>query len=166
VDADATMAAARAFPSGAHVAEVEIDPATGETRVVAYTAVDDCGRVLDATLVDGQLHGGLAQWRRAGARRARRLRRGQRPAADRQLHGLRDAARGLAAAVDRAAPPGAVAEQSLGAKGAGEAGTTGALPALANAILDALAPAGVTALQLPASPHRVWRALRDATTRR
>lgn len=161
LDAKATMPAARAFPSGAHVAEVEIDPATGETRIVAYTAVDDCGSVLDAALVDGQLHGGLAQ----GAGQVL----GEHAIYDEDgqlLTGsFMDYAMPRAGWLPRLTAlhhPVPSPTNPLGAKGAGEAGTTGALPTLANAILDALAPVGVKALQLPASPHRVWRAIVQA----
>ena len=99
-----------------------------------------------------------------GAGRAVRVRRG-RAAPVRQLHGLRDAARRNAARHRPDGAPGAVAQQPLGVKGAGEAGTTGSLPAAMNAILDALRPAGVRRLDMPASAQRVWAALRAARPR-
>jgi aerobic carbon-monoxide dehydrogenase large subunit len=152
------LAATRAFPSGAHVAEVEIDPETGVTEVVNYCAVDDCGVVMNHTLLEGQILGGLFQG--LG-----------------QVFGelcVYDAGGQLLTGsfMDYAMPRADLLPRCsigdccvpspnnpLGVKGAGEAGTTGALPAAMNAVLDALSPAGVTHLDMPASAQRVWRAL-------
>jgi carbon-monoxide dehydrogenase large subunit len=152
------LAASRAFPSGAHVAEVEIDPATGVTEVVRYTAVDDCGVVMNHTLLEGQILGGLLQG--LG-----------------QVFGelcVYDAGGQLLTGsfMDYAMPRADLLQQfnfgdasvpspnnPLGVKGAGEAGTTGALPAAMNAVLDALSLAGITHLDMPASAQRVWQAL-------
>ena len=82
----------RSFPNGAHVAEVEVDPETGSVTVARYTVVDDFGNLINPMLAEGQVHGGVAQGIGAGADRACRLRRG-RPAAHRDVHGLRHAAR-------------------------------------------------------------------------
>jgi carbon-monoxide dehydrogenase large subunit len=155
------LAATRAFPSGAHVAEVEIDPETGAIEMVNYIAVDDCGVVMNHTLLEGQILGGLFQG--LG-----------------QVLGelcVYDAGGQLLTGsfMDYAMPRADLLERfrmgdccvpspnnPLGVKGAGEAGTTGALPAAMNAVLDALRPAGVTHLDMPVSPQRVWQALNTA----
>ena len=149
----------RAFPSAAHVAELEIDPETGAVAVLGYTAVDDIGRVVNATLAAGQLHGGIMQ----GAGQALCERSAYDPASGQLLAGsFMDYAMPRAGMV----PPPAVTDASvpspnnpLGAKGAGEAGTVGAAPTLMNAVMNALRPAGVAAFDMPASPDRVWAAL-------
>jgi carbon-monoxide dehydrogenase large subunit len=164
LDADAEVPLSRAFPSGAHVAEVEIDPDTGHVAIASYVAVDDCGTVLNHTLVEGQIHGGLAQ----GAGQVL----GE--------HGVYDRDTGqflTGSFMDYTMPragmlPAVVAlEHSvpsptnfLGAKGTGEAGTTGALPTLMNAIVDALREDGIHHFDMPATPARVWQALRDTRT--
>ena len=152
----------RSFPSGAHVAEVEIDPETGVVDILRYTAVDDCGRVINPMLLDGQLHGGIAQGigQAMGEHAIYDTESGQlltgtfmdyeMPRADgmpdMRLH-------------DRSIPsPG----NPLGAKGAGEAGTTGAVPTVANAVIDALRHLGINTLDFPYTPDRVWHAIREA----
>lgn len=153
---------ARAFPSGAHVAEVEIDPETGMTEVLAYTAVDDCGVVINHTLAQGQVHGGVLQ----GAGQVF----GE--------HALYDRASGQllnGSFMDYTMPRAELMTSIhdlyhcvpsptnvLGVKGIGEAGTTGALPTLMNALMDALRREGVAHFDMPASPLRVWEALRAA----
>lgn len=156
------LATAAAWPSGAHVAEVEIDPETGVVEVISYVAVDDCGVVINPTLVEGQIHGGVMQ----GAGQVFGEQVIYDPDSGQLLTGsfmdyfmphARDAF--PLALHDRPTPaPG----NPLGAKGAGEAGATGAVPTLANAVIDALAPVGVTHLDLPYSPNRVWEAIRAA----
>jgi carbon-monoxide dehydrogenase large subunit len=147
------------FPNGCHIAEVEIDPETGVAAVVAYTAVDDCGVVLDETLTEGQVCGGLAQ----GLGQVL------------LEHGVYDRSSGQLLtgsftdyAMPRAdhMPPIADAFHSvpcttnpIGVKGVGEAGTTGALAAIMNAIADAL-PAGAEVPDMPATPDKLWRACR------
>ena len=149
-----------AFPGGAHVAEVEIDRDTGQVDVVRYVAVDDCGRVLNHVLLDGQLHGGIVQGL------------GQALAE----HCVYDASGQLLTGsfMDYAMPRPEIMTRvelhdhsipspsnPLGVKGAGEAGTTGALPAVANAVIDALRPLGIHHLDFPFSSARVWRAMHD-----
>ncbi len=150
-----------AFPGGAHVAEVEIDPETGVVEVASYVAVDDSGRVLNHTLVEGQLHGGIVQGL------------GQALAE----HCVYDAFGQLLTGsfMDYAMPRSDMLKDvklydhsvpspsnPLGAKGAGEAGTTGALPSVANAVIDALRPLGIRHLDFPYSPARVWLAIEKA----
>jgi carbon-monoxide dehydrogenase large subunit len=151
------------FPNGTHVCEVEIDPDTGAARVVRYTVVDDVGRMVNPMLVKGQIHGGIAQGLGQGLFEDLTYD----PATGQLLAGT---------FMDYAMPraddmPGfdvdshEVPTQAnpLGAKGVGEAGTVGALPALLNAVNDALAPLGVRHLDMPVTPERVWRAIQEAT---
>ncbi len=154
------------FPNGAHIAEVEIDPETGVTDIVSYIAVDDIGNVISPTLVDGQMQGGLTQ----GAGQALGEEAVYDPSSGQLLTGsFMDYAMPRAVMVKGLKlleHPVPTALNPLGAKGVGEAGCTGALPTLANAILDALRPAGVSHFDLPASPQRVWRALQEAAAGR
>jgi carbon-monoxide dehydrogenase large subunit len=164
LDADAEVPLSRAFPSGVHVAEVEIDPDTGHSSIASYVAVDDCGTVLNHTLVEGQIHGGLAQ----GAGQVF----GEHGIYDRETGqwltgsfmdytmpraGLLPAVR----AIEHGTPS---PTNFLGAKGTGEAGTTGALPTLMNALVDALRPLGIAHLDMPATPARVWQAIATRST--
>ena len=147
-----------AFPGGAHVCEVEIDPETGMVEVASYVAVDDCGRVMNHTLVEGQFHGGIVQG--IGQALAE--------------HVVYDAGGQLLTGsfIDYAMPRSEMLTEvtlydhsvpsptnPLGVKGAGEAGTTGAIPAVANAVIDALRPLGIHHLDFPYSPSRVWAAI-------
>ncbi len=153
--------AAYTFPNGCHVAEVEVDVDTGAVRVVKYTAVDDCGRVINPLLAAGQVHGGVAQ----GLGQA--LSEAVRYGADGQLvtgsymdYAVPRATHTpfMAVAFNEVPEPG----NELGAKGIGEGGACGAPPAIVHAALDALAPLGVAALDMPLTPERVWRAVRAA----
>jgi carbon-monoxide dehydrogenase large subunit len=162
LDTNTTIDLATAFPSGAHIAEVEIDPDTGTLSIVNYVAADDCGTIYSHAIVEGQLHGGLMQGvgQVIGEHIAYESDTGQllsgsfmdyfMPRAD-NLSPL--------TLIDCGAPSPA---NTLGAKGAGEAGATGSVPALANAVLDALKAAGVRHLDMPYSPDRVWRAIHEA----
>jgi carbon-monoxide dehydrogenase large subunit len=164
LDTIATLNTSAAFPSGVHIAEVEIDPETGITELVRYTAVDDCGRVMNHVLVEGQLHGGLMQGigqllgehciydRDTGQLLTGTFMDYFMPRADQLL------------AVSLYDHPTLSPSNPLGAKGAGEAGTTGAIPCVANAVMDALAPLGIERLDMPYTPHRVWAAI-EATRR-
>jgi len=150
------------FPNGCHVCEVEIDPETGHVDIVRYNVVDDVGTVLNPLLLKGQIVGGIAQ----GA--------GQILMEDIQYeHGSGQLLTGsfMDYAMPRAADLSAVEVKSnpvptptnpLGVKGAGEAGTVGAMPALANAIVDALSEFGVKDIAMPATPERIWRAIQAA----
>lgn len=146
------------FPNGCHVCEVEIDPETGVVRVVAYAAVDDVGRVMHQTIVEGQIHGGVAQ--------------GLGQVLGEQVIYGEDGQLLTASFMDYVMPRAddlpsmrlghhvaPCTTNPLGVKGAGESGVAGSLPAGMSAILDALGERGVTHLDLPASPARVWRAL-------
>jgi carbon-monoxide dehydrogenase large subunit len=161
LDAQGSIPTPVAFPGGAHVAEVEIDPETGVSNIVNYIAVDDSGRVLNHVLVEGQLHGGIVQG--LGQALAEHC---VYDAGGQLLTGsFMDYAMPRADMLTRVAlHDHSVPSPSnpLGAKGAGEAGTTGALPAVANAVIDALRPLGIHHLDFPFSPARVWRAIAQA----
>ena len=162
LDTIAERAVSQAFPSGAHVVELEIDAATGDVDVLRYTAVDDIGNVLNPTLVNGQLAGGIMQG--AGQVFGEHC---QYDSNNGQLitgsfmDYFMPRAHILPAinAVDHGVPS---PNNPLGAKGVGEAGTTGALPACMNAVMDALRSAGVTQFDMPATPARIWQALAAA----
>jgi carbon-monoxide dehydrogenase large subunit len=155
----------RSFPSGAHVAEVEVDPETGAAQVLAYYAVDDCGRVINHTLLEGQVHGGIVQGLgQAMGEQAVYDDSGQLLTASFMDYAMPRADEQPAMTLrDRPIPsPG----NPLGVKGAGEAGTTGAVPTVSNALLDALRPLGIHHLEFPFSPARVWSAIREARSQR
>jgi carbon-monoxide dehydrogenase large subunit len=145
------------FPNGCHVAEVEIDPATGALTICRYTAVGDCGNVLDDTIVTGQMHGGVAQGLgQALTEAAVYDAGGQFLSGSFMDYAMPRADEVPAMTVEHLAV--ACRTNPLGVKGTGEAGTTAAPPALINAVHDAL-PKG-TRLDMPATPTRVWQALR------
>jgi carbon-monoxide dehydrogenase large subunit len=168
-DADGAVATAQGvfrpagptFPNGLHVAEVEIDPETGARRLTRYTATEDLGRVLNRALVEGQIHGGVAQ----GVGQAL----GEALVYD--AEGQLQSGSFMDYAMPRANDLSAIRFASsdvptqinpLGVKGVGEAGTVGSLSAVMNAVNDALAPLGVRHLDMPATPQRIWAAIRDA----
>ncbi|HEX5092957.1 MAG TPA: xanthine dehydrogenase family protein molybdopterin-binding subunit [Burkholderiales bacterium] len=148
------------FPNGCHVCEVEVDPDTGVVSVVGYAAVDDVGRIVHETIVEGQIHGGVAQ----GLGQV--LGEHVVYAADGQLLTASFMDYPLPRADDlpmlrlghHEAP---CTTNPLGVKGSGESGVAGSLPAGVNAILDALASRGVTHLDMPMTPQRVWQALQQ-----
>jgi len=149
-------------PSGAHVAVVEVDEETGEVDVLRYAAVDDCGRVVNPMLVEGQVHGSLAQGL------AQALFERVVYAKDGQLltGSLLDYAVPTAADLPEFSRDSLVSPSPLnplGAKGIGESGTIGAPPALVNAVEDALRPRLAGRLDLPLLPDRIWQALRGGT---
>jgi aerobic carbon-monoxide dehydrogenase large subunit len=148
------------FPSGCHVAEVEIDPETGAAALLRYTAIDDYGRLINPMLTEGQVQGGVAQ----GIGQALLEHTVYDDSSGQLLSGsLMDYA--LPRADDLPAFDIDLVERPteanpLGVKGAGQAGCIAAPQTVMAAILDALRPAGVTALDMPATPERIWRALR------
>jgi carbon-monoxide dehydrogenase large subunit len=146
------------FPNGCHVCEVEIDPETGAIEVVGYAAVDDVGNIVDEAIVDGQMHGGIAQ--------------GLGQVLGEQVVYAEDGQLINASFMDYVMPRAEdmpllrTAHHSvpcttnpLGVKGAGESGVAGALPAALNAVMDALSVRGIEHLDMPATPARVWTAL-------
>ena len=149
------------FPNGAHVAEVEIDPDTGAIEVVRYTAVDDCGRVINPLLATGQVHGGVAM----GIGQA--LLENAVYDDDGQLlsGSLMDYAMPRAMHIsdmDVSFHEVLDPNNDLGVKGIGEGGACAAPSAVVNAAIDALAPMGVTALDMPMTSERLWRVISAA----
>jgi carbon-monoxide dehydrogenase large subunit len=153
------------YPNGCHVCEVEIDEETGKVDVVGYSVVDDVGVVMNPLLLKGQIHGGIAQ--------------GLGQALMEDIRFDRDSGQLLTGSfMDYAMPraddlsyievksnPVPTKTNPLGVKGAGEAGTVGALPAVTNAVVDALSALGVRHIEMPATPERIWRAIREAKAR-
>ena len=150
------------FPNGCHVAEVEIDPDTGMIEVARYIVCDDVGKAVNPLIVRGQVHGGVAQ----GFGQAVLEHTAYDPVSGQLLAGsLMDYALPRASdlpdiEVDLIEVP--CGTNPLGVKGAGEAGAVGSPPAVINAIVDALASSGVTSIDMPATPEKVWRALQMA----
>ena len=150
------------YPNGSHVCEVEIDPDTGELEILNYVVVDDVGTVVNPIGLKGQIHGGVAQ--------------GLGQAVMEEVVYDRESGQLLSGSfMDYAMPraedfpymriesnPCPTKLNPLGAKGAGEAGTVGALPAIVNAVLDALAPLGVTHIDMPTTSQRIWQAMQAA----
>ncbi|MFN6998539.1 MAG: xanthine dehydrogenase family protein molybdopterin-binding subunit [Elioraea tepidiphila] len=154
-------AAPSAFPNGCHVAEVEIDPDTGVVEVVSYVSVNDFGTIVNPLLVEGQVHGGVTQ----GIGQALMERVVYDESGQILTGSFMDYALPRAAdlpPIGFASHPVPAKTNHLGAKGCGEAGCAGSLPAVMNAVIDALRPLGVTALDMPATPERVWRAIQEA----
>jgi carbon-monoxide dehydrogenase large subunit len=155
---------ANTFPNGAHVCEVEIDPDTGQVDLVRYAVVDDVGTVINPVGLKGQIHGGIAQ----GIGQALMEQVVYDPDSGQLLSGsFMDYTMPRAdttCAIQVESNPVPTKLNPLGAKGAGKAGTVGALPAVMNAVLDALAPLGATALDMPATSQRVWSAIQQART--
>jgi carbon-monoxide dehydrogenase large subunit len=160
LDTRAEVETLQSFPNGCHVAEVEIDPETGHVRIVNYVAVDDCGTVLNHALVEGQVLGGLAQ----GIGQALLEEVFYAPDSGQLVTGtFNDYAMPRADTmppVEAVEHPVPCLTNPLGVKGVGEAGTTGALAAIMNAIADAIPGGRGTDLQMPATPEKVWRACR------
>ena len=149
------------FPNGCHVCEVEIDEATGAVHLERYSVVDDVGRIVNPMLVKGQIHGGIAQGVGQALFEALTYDRGGQLLTGSFMDYAMPRADDLPDFdVDSFEVPTQV--NPLGAKGVGEAGTVGALAALLNAVNDALAPLGVRHLDMPVTPERVWRAMREA----
>jgi len=150
------------FPNGCHIAEVEIDPETGATCIEKYIAVDDLGNVINHTLVEGQVHGGVVQ----GAGQVFGEHAVYDPASGQLLSGsFMDyymPRANLLRHIDVYDHPVATTANALGAKGVGEAGCSGSLPALVNAVVDALRPLGITHLDMPYTPGRLWQAIQAA----
>ena len=150
------------FPNGCHITEVEIDPATGASRIVAYNAVDDCGNVINHTIVEGQVHGAVTQ----GAGQIF----GEQVVYDRSSGQLVTGSfmdycmprAGLVPAIQVQDYPVPSVSNTLGVKGVGESGCTASIPSLANAVVDALRPLGVGHLDMPMTPAKLWHAIQTA----
>ena len=162
LDSDATFDPINlSFPHGTHLVAADVDTQTGRVRIRRYVCVDDCGRVINPLIVEGQIHGGVAQgiaqalYEEAVYDTSGNLLTGS------FVDYLVPSAADLPTIeTDRTETP--ATSNPLGVKGVGEAGTIASTPAVINAIVDALRPYGVNDVPMPATPERVWRALRDA----
>jgi carbon-monoxide dehydrogenase large subunit len=154
------------YPNGCHVCEVEIDAETGEVALVRYAVVDDVGTVINPLTLKGQIHGGIAQG--VGQALMEQVvydpESGQLLTSSFMEYGMPRADTFCDIAVASNTVPTKL--NPLGAKGAGEAGTVGALPVVMNAVLDALATAGVRDFDMPATSDRVWQAIQAARVTR
>lgn len=152
---------APSFPSGAHVAVVEVDTATGRVELVRHVAADDCGQVLNPLLVDGQMLGGMAQGVSQALYELFPYDDDGNPLTGNLASYVVPSAADLPA-FEMLRPQTPSPLNPLGAKGAGESATIGATPAVQNAVVDALSHVGVRHVDMPASPERIWRLLREA----
>jgi carbon-monoxide dehydrogenase large subunit len=150
------------YPNSCHICEVEVDPDTGAVELVRYLVVDDVGTVINPLTLKGQIHGGVAQG--AGQILTEQVvyepESGQLLSASFMDYGMPRA--DTLCDVEVISNPVPTASNPLGAKGAGEAGTVGALPSVMLAIMNALAPLGVVELDMPATAERVWQAIQEA----
>jgi len=147
-----------AFPNGCHVAEVEIDPDTGQIDVVRYFMVNDFGTLINPMLVEGQAHGGVVQGiGQAIFERTVYDEQGQPVAGTYMDYALPRASDAPSFSITSHPVP--CKTNSLGVKGCGEAGCAGALPSVMNAVVDALSEAGITHIDMPVTPEKVWRVL-------
>jgi carbon-monoxide dehydrogenase large subunit len=153
-----------AFPNGCHVAEVEVDPDTGATRVVRYFAVNDLGTVVNPLLVEGQIQGGVVQGLgQVLLEEAIYDSDGQLVTGSFMDYAMPRAHD--APMIDVLSHPVPTKSNPLGAKGCGEAGTSGGLPSVANAVIDALSEYGIRHLEMPMTPARIWHAIQTAKAR-
>ena len=149
------------FPFGTHIAAVEVDAETGEVKMEKYVAVDDCGNVINPMLVDGQVHGGIAQGlSQAMYEEVVYNEDGQLVTGSLMDYAVPKAAHIPEFILDRTVTPSPV--NPMGVKGVGEAGTIASTPCVVNAVCDALTPLGITNIDMPLKPERVWRAIAAA----
>lgn len=154
----------QSYPNGCHICEVEVDPDTGGIELLAYTAVDDCGNVLNPLIVHGQVHGGVAQGigQALTEHTVYDEETGQLLTGTFMDYGMPRAAH--LSDVEAEFNPIPSTNNELGVKGAGEAGCCGAPPAFVNAVLDALRPLGVKHLDMPLTPNNIWHAIHAVET--
>jgi aerobic carbon-monoxide dehydrogenase large subunit len=149
------------WPAGAHAAVVEVDTGTGDARLIRYVAIDDVGTVVNPLIVDGQVHGGITQGiATALYEEALYDEDGNLSNGTMAMYLVPSAAELPSYELDRTESK--ATDHPFGAKGVGETGTIAAAPAVINAVIDALSHLGVTDIQMPATPERVWRAIEEA----
>jgi carbon-monoxide dehydrogenase large subunit len=152
------------FPFGTHICSVEVDAETGEVKVDKYVGVDDCGNVINPLLVEGQIHGGIAQGMAQALYEEMVYNEDGQPVTGTLMdYAVPKAAQIPEFILDRTCTPSPV--NPMGVKGVGEAGTIGSTPAVVNAVCDALSPLGITHIDMPLKAEKVWRAIRDAQAR-
>lgn len=148
------------FPFGTHVCVVEVDTATGEVRIVKHVACDDAGTILNRMVVDGQVHGGVAQGAGQALLEEFKYDDSNPLTANLTTYLIPSAATFPLFTVEHTETE--TPENPLGAKGIGEAGTIGSTPAVVNAVIDALSPLGISHLDMPLTPHKIWEAVRES----
>ncbi len=146
------------FPFGTHIALVEVDTETGDVRVLRHIACDDAGTILNRMVVDGQVHGGVAQGIGQALYERYQYDSGNPSTGNLTTYLIPNSATLPSLEVDHTQTP--TPENALGAKGIGEAGTIGSTPAVVNAVIDALSPFGVRHLDMPLTPSRIWEAIK------
>ncbi len=154
------------WPAGAHICVVEVDTETGATEIVKYVAVDDCGTVINPMIVDGQIHGGVAQGVAEALYEEAIYDESGNLTTSTMTQYLIPTAVEIPTMTTDGSHQTPSTTNPLGVKGIGEAGTIAAPPAVLNAVIDAVSHLGVTAIEKPASPERVWRAIQEAKARR
>jgi aerobic carbon-monoxide dehydrogenase large subunit len=152
------------FPNGCHVAEVEIDPETGVVRIVRYTGVNDFGTIVNPMIVAGQLYGGVAQGIGQALMEEVSYDSSGQPITGSFMDYAMPRAEDIPL-MEVGDHPSPAKSNPLGTKGCGEAGCAGSLASLVNAVLDALSEYGITHLDMPLTPERIWRAIQDAKTK-
>jgi carbon-monoxide dehydrogenase large subunit len=162
LDSDATFDPDTfSFPHGTHLCAAEVDTETGQVKLRKYVAVDDVGVIVNPLIVAGQVHGGIVQgiaqalWEEAVYDESGTL-----VTASLVDYTIPSAADVISLDIDHTESPSTT--NTLGTKGVGEAGTIASTPAVVNAIVDALRPMGINDVTMPCTPHRVWRAIKDA----
>ena len=153
------------WPNGCHIAEVELDPDTGVTEIASYVAVDDCGVVINHSIVEGQVHGGVTQGAGQMFQEEVVYDRGSGQLLTGSFMDYCMPRAGLVRDIDVGDHPLPSKLNAIGAKGVGESGCTASLPALANAMTDALRPAGVGHLDMPYTPSKVWHSIQAAKSK-
>jgi carbon-monoxide dehydrogenase large subunit len=151
-----------AYPNGCHIAEVEIDPATGTTEVVSYVMVNDFGTLVNPMLVEGQLHGGVMQGIGQALMESTQFDEGGQLLTGSYMDYQLPRAADVPPIFTFESRPQPTATNPLGAKGCGEAGCAGSLPSVMNAVVDALSRYGVRHVDMPATPHAVWQIIQEA----
>lgn len=159
----ATKETPSTFPNGCHVAEVEIDPETGVTRIVRYTGISDFGTIVNPMIVDGQLHGGVAQGIGQALMEEVSYDESGQPITGSFMDYAMPRA-GDIPLMQTGDHPSPAKSNPLGTKGCGEAGCAGSLACIVNAVIDALSEYGITEIDMPLTPERVWRAIKNAKT--
>ena len=152
------------YPFGAYICVVDVDPGTGEVKVRRFIAVDDCGPRINPMIVEGQIHGGLADGIGMALMQVDRLRRG-RQLPRRLVHGLPPADVDGGADFELGETVTPSPHHPLGLKGVGESATVGSPPAIVNAVIDALKPFGVKHADMPLTPAQVWLAIQGRPAR-
>jgi carbon-monoxide dehydrogenase large subunit len=159
--AEADFAGNGSYPFGAHCAVAEVDVETGDARLIRFFAVDDCGRIINPLLAEGQIHGGIAQGTGQALYEEVVFDADGNPLTasllDYQIPTIGEIPELVTAVTETPSP-----NNPLGAKGVGESGTIGSTPAVQNAVVDALSHLGVRHIDMPLTPERVWRAIQAA----